>query len=223
MEKAKIYNVIILDKSGSMSSIRKEAVDSVNETLGAIRSVAKKNPECKQYVSVVAFCGCELKNFYTNTIIDEVKNIDANDYTPCCTTPLYDAVGCTITKLHSVMNQEENVTASVTIITDGYENASKEFSGRAVKALIEAYKNEGWMFAYIGADHDVEAVAFSLSIDNTLQFEKTAAGINAMASEFRNAYSSWSEEVGESLCDDTMSKSNKFSLLRAKGRGFFKK
>lgn len=58
---SKIYNVVILDKSGSMTSIRKQAVDSVNETFGCIRSMRKKNAEQEQFVTLVAFCGCEQK------------------------------------------------------------------------------------------------------------------------------------------------------------------
>lgn len=221
METAKIYNVIILDKSGSMSSIRKEAVDSVNETLGAIRSTARKNPDCKQYVSIVAFCGCELKHFYTNTIIDEVKNIEPHQYVPCCNTPLYDAVGDTIVKLHEAIIGEENATASITIITDGYENSSREFSGRAVKALIESYKKEGWMFAYIGADHDVEAVAYSLAIDNKMEFDKSASGVHAMSQKLSKAFSGWTESVAEPMCNPSLSAEDKKSILREKAGKFF--
>ena len=78
-------------------------------------------------------------------------------------TPLYDAIGNTITAVHRMMENDRNAIASVTIITDGYENASKEYTHTAIRSLIEAYKSEGWLFAYIGADHDVEAVSFSLS------------------------------------------------------------
>ena len=221
METAKIYNVIILDKSGSMSSIGKEAVDSVNETLGAIRSTARKNPDCKQYVSIVAFCGCELKHFYTNTIIDEVRNIKPHQYVPCCNTPLYDAVGDTIVKLHEAISAEENATASITIITDGYENSSREFSGRAVKALIESYKKEGWMFAYIGADHDVEAVAYSLAIDNKMEFDKSASGVHAMSQKLSKAFSGWTESVAEPMCNPSLSAEEKKSILREKAGKFF--
>ena len=172
--KTKIYNVIILDKSGSMSTIAKQAVDGVNETLGGIRSSQLKDPTQDNYVTLVAFCGCELRTIYDNTPIAEVRDITPNDYRPCCMTPLYDAVGTTITRLHPIVTDNKGA-AAVTIITDGYENASHEYSGKAIKDLIERYKNEGWMFAYIGADHDVEAVAAQMSIDNTLVFDKTDA------------------------------------------------
>ena len=188
--KTKIYNVIILDKSGSMSTIAKQAVDGVNETLGGIRSSQLKDPTQDNYVTLVAFCGCELRTIYDNTPIAEVRDITPNDYRPCCMTPLYDAVGTTITRLHPIVTDNKGA-AAVTIITDGYENASREYSGKAIKDLIERYKNEGWMFAYIGADHDVEAVAAQMSIDNTLVFDKTEAGTREMFSRQQRSRSRW--------------------------------
>lgn len=188
--KTKIYNVIILDKSGSMSTIAKQAVDGVNETLGGIRSSQLNDPTQDNYVTLVAFCVCELRTIYDNTPIAEVRDITPNDYRPCCMTPLYDAIGTTITRLHPIVTDNKGA-AAVTIITDGYENASREYSGKAIKDLIERYKNEGWMFAYIGADHDVEAVAAQMSIDNTLVFDKSEAGTREMFTKHKRSRSHW--------------------------------
>lgn len=190
---SKIYNVVILDKSGSMTSIRKQAVDSVNETFGCIRSMRKKNAEQEQFVTLVAFCGCEQKEIYENTPIEKVNNITLADYEPCCMTPLYDAIGNVCTRLHTTIKDDASASVAVTIITDGYENASREFSGKAIKALIEAYKQEGWMFAYIGADHDVESVAFNLSIDNTMTWEKTEEGTEEMAKIVNESRVQWAD------------------------------
>lgn len=192
---SKIYNVVILDKSGSMTSIRKQAVDSVNETFGCIRSMRKKNAEQEQFVTLVAFCGCEQKVIYENTPIEKVSDITLADYEPCCMTPLYDAIGNVCTRLHTTVKDDESASVAVTIITDGYENASREFSAKAIKALIEAYKQEGWMFAYIGADHDVESVAFNLSIDNTMTWEKTEEGTEKMAKIVNESRMKWADNV----------------------------
>lgn len=192
---SKIYNVVILDKSGSMTSIRKQAVDSVNETFGCIRSMRKKNAEQEQFVTLVAFCGCEQKVIYENAPIEKVNNITLTDYEPCCMTPLYDAIGNVCTRLHTTVKDDESASVAVTIVTDGYENASREFSGKAIKALIEAYKQEGWMFAYIGADHDVESVAFNLSIDNTMTWEKTEEGTEEMAKIVNESRVQWANRV----------------------------
>ena len=98
--KTKIFNVMILDKSGSMNSIARQAVTGVNETLASIRSQQLKNPEQDNYVTLVAFCGCELKTIYDQVPIAETKDLTDSDYRPCCMTPLYDAVGTTITRIH---------------------------------------------------------------------------------------------------------------------------
>lgn len=198
------YNVVILDKSGSMSSIRKQAIDGVNETFGSIRSSQKKHPDMKQLVTLVAFCGCEQKVIYENTPIDEVKDITQNDYQPCCMTPLYDTIGNVCSRLHNKVKGDATASVAVTIITDGYENASREFSGKAIKALIEAYKEDGWMFAYIGADHDVEAVAFSLAIDNHMSFDKTETGTTQMFAKMSSSLNNYISAVEEASisCDD---------------------
>lgn len=219
MEKKEIQNAIILDKSGSMSSISCQAVDSVNEVLGSIRSAAKNDPTIDQIVTLVAFCGCERKVLIDRKNINDVENITYDQYRPCCTTPLYDAIGFTIRDIHKAMG--ENSAASVTIITDGYENSSTEFSGADIKALINSYKEEGWLFAYIGADHDVEAVAFNLSIDNTLKFEKTDAGVHEMSDSLTRSMHNWRGQVSCCLEAD-MSPEERKKSLKEKAKDFFK-
>ena len=132
---------------------------------------------------------------YENAPIEKVNNITPSDYEPCCMTPLYDAIGNVCTRLHTTVKDDESASVAVTIVTDGYENASREFSGKAIKALIEAYKQEGWMFAYIGADHDVESVAFNLSIDNTMTWEKTEEGTEKMAKIVNESRMQWADRV----------------------------
>ncbi|MBR4829554.1 MAG: VWA domain-containing protein [Muribaculaceae bacterium] len=189
--KTKVFNVIVLDKSGSMSSIARQAIDGVNETIGSIKSAQEKNPDQEHTVTLVAFCGCEMRSIYDNVPVAEAKPLTDKDYRPCCMTPLYDAIGTTISRVHALKTQENDSLALVTIITDGYENASHEFTHSAIRALIESYKEQGWQFTYIGADHDVEHVSFSLSIDHHLQFDKTAAGTKAMFAKERKSRDRW--------------------------------
>ena len=190
-----VYNVIILDKSGSMSSITRQAIDGVNETIGSIKSAQEKNPDQTHKVTLVAFCGCEQRLIYDNVPVAEVQTLTDKDYRPCCMTPLYDAIGTTITRVHRLKSDDADSLALVTIITDGYENASHEFSHSAIKSLIESYKEQGWQFTYIGADHDVEQVSYSLSIDHHLQFEKSEAGTQAMFAKQRRSQNRWMEKM----------------------------
>ena len=218
----KVYNVIILDKSGSMSSIAKQAIDGVNETIASIKRNQEKHPERDNRITLVAFCGCEIKKIYEQAPVGEVRPITSADYRPCCMTPLYDAIGNTITSVHRMMEDDSNAIASVTIITDGYENDSKEFSHTAIKSLIEAYKSEGWLFAYIGADHDVEAVAFRLSIDNHLAFDKTQEGTHTMFCCLQSNLNNYVDEVAPIMASEELDADKKKEVLRKRSRNFFK-
>ena len=177
--KTQIFNLIILDKSGSMSSIAKAAISGFNETLGSIRSAQENYKDMQEhFVSLMIFCGCEKKLVYDRVPVADVKELTSRDYRPCCNTPLYDAMGLSINALFKEIKDKEDATAVVTVITDGMENSSREYRGADIKALVERMKNEeGWNFSYIGTNQDVEAVSGSLSIDNHLSFADDDAGM----------------------------------------------
>ena len=212
--KTKIFNVMILDKSGSMNSIARQAVTGVNETLASIRSQQLKNPEQDNYVTLVAFCGCELKTIYDQVPIAETKDLTDSDYRPCCMTPLYDAVGTTITRVHALKSKDDYSMALVTIITDGYENASREFTLTAIKSLIDSYKEQGWQFTYIGADHDVEHVAFSLHIDHHLQFDKTPQATHAMFAKERKSRHRWTKKLATLMTSDDIDEDERLRQIK---------
>ena len=177
--KTQIFNLIILDKSGSMSSIAKAAIAGFNETVGGIRSAQERFKETQEhFVSLMIFCNCEKRLVYDKVPVAEVKELTSKEYQPCCCTPLYDAMGISINALYKDIKDKEDATAMVTVITDGMENASREYNGAAIKALVERMKNEeGWNFAYIGTNQDVEAVSASLNIDNHMSFEDDERGM----------------------------------------------
>jgi hypothetical protein len=177
--KTQVYNLIILDKSGSMSSIANAAISGFNETVGGIRSAQERFKDTQEhFVSLMIFCNCEKTMVYDMVPVNEVKELTSREYRPCCCTPLYDAMGISINALYNAIKDKEDATAVVTVITDGYENASKEYSGKAIKALVERMKDEeGWNFAYIGTNQDVEATASSLNIDHHMSFRDDEAGM----------------------------------------------
>ena len=167
----KVFNLIILDESGSMCRIEKQAVDGVNETIQSIRAAQKTNAKQKHYVTLVTF-NEESKVLYNCAPVDEVRDITDKEYEPNCCTALFDAMGMSLMELKKTVADENRVL--VTIITDGEENSSKEYDGTAIKKLVENFKQKGWIFTYIGANQDVEKVAESMSINNTMAFEATS-------------------------------------------------
>lgn len=176
--KQRVFNLIILDESGSMSSIERQAIDGVNETMQTIRSAQKKHEEQEHFVTFVSFNSDGIKTIYDMMEADNVNEITDKDYCPACCTPLYDAMGVSLTKLRKSVAEEDVVL--VTVITDGYENASHEYNGQAIKSLVESLKAKGWVFTYIGANQDAERVAATIAINNTLSFSASAEGTKAM-------------------------------------------
>lgn len=165
----RVHNLIILDESGSMSLIYRPALTGVNETLQTIRSAQEEHQNQQHFVTLVAFDSGHYNQIYAHVPAAYATDITNEQYRPGGCTPLYDAMGRGLTELRPNVAKED--IALVTVITDGYENASREFNGKAIKALVESLKSQGWVFTYIGANQDVEAVAASMSIDNHLAFE----------------------------------------------------
>ena len=178
--KTQVFNVIILDKSGSMESIRQAAIDGFNETLAGIKKAQEKYADTQEhFVTLLTFCDCEKKYVFDKVPIADVRKLTMADYEPCCCTPLYDAMGFTLTTMRNHVKNIEDSVVVVTIITDGLENASKEYTGTAVKQLVEKLKGEGWTFTYMGANQNSVEVAFNLSIRNARNFSATAHGTMA--------------------------------------------
>ena len=194
--KTRIFNLIIIDESGSMQSIKKAAIDSVNETIQTIRSAQKKYDDQEHYVSLVTF-NDDVKTVYECVPVDEVKELTAETYQPDCCTALYDAMGISLNALRKKVAEDDKVL--VTVVTDGYENASKEYSGKAIKALVDELKAKGWVFAYIGANQDVEAVAATISITNVLKFEATDLGTACMSERVVKGRSRWFSKIAQGM------------------------
>ena len=189
--KTKVYNLVILDKSGSMTSIANAAISGFNETIGGIRSAQKQFADTQEhYVSLMVFCSCDKSFIYDSVPVAEVKELTSREYRPCCCTPLYDAMGISLNKLYNDIKDNPDATAVVTVITDGLENASQEYHLADIKALVERLKNEeGWNFSYIGTNQDVEKSSRDLSIDNHMAFVDDPKGMEDAWLKERNSRS----------------------------------
>lgn len=180
MEVKNIINLIILDASGSMESIYHQALSGVNESIQTIRIAQKDHPELCQYLTLASFNSGNnyLKVKYFVSPIEKVEEITKEDYVVRGCTALYDAMGEMISELKRKITPEDRVL--ITVITDGYENSSQHWSGPQIKSLVEELRHEGWTFTYIGANQNVEAVAGTMGIRNTLDFEETDDGTVSM-------------------------------------------
>ena len=193
--KTRIFNLLILDESGSMCSIEKQAIDGVNETLQSVRAAQKKYEDQEHYVSFVTFNSSSIKTVLDRVEATKVEDIPPAQYNPSCSTPLYDAIGKSVMELKKSVAENDKVL--VTIITDGYENASREYSQSSVKALTEKLGQRGWTFAYIGANQDAMAVSHGLGIKNAMNFEATVCGTVMMSQKLAASRERWFNRISE--------------------------
>lgn len=180
--KQRIFNLIILDESGSMQMIREQAVSGLNETFQTIRLAQENHPEQQHYISFVTFNSDRIKKVMDRLAVDTNKELKWNDFWPNSCTPLFDAMGLSLSELKT--HVRENDVVLVTIITDGMENSSKEYSGNNIKDMVNDLKKKGWVFAYIGTNQDVDAIADNLGIRSRMHYNYSPEGA---ASMFRTA------------------------------------
>ena len=166
----RVHNLIIVDESGSMEVIRKQAFVGMNETLQTVRKMQEKFPDQEQYVTLLTFDSGHTTWHYDNLPAALTKDLDWKAYCPGGGTPLYDAIGKGI------------------IITDGEENSSEEWTLKMIRKMIEKLKKQNWTFTLIGTDNlDVETMAHSFAIDEHLEFQQDEAGTKAMFARERRS------------------------------------
>ena len=182
----KVFNLIIVDESGSMSVIRKQAFTGMNETLSTVRSMQEKFPDTEQHVTLVTFDSDHMKWHYNDALARDTHDLTWKAYNPCAATPLYDAIGKTVSALNAQAGKDDNVL--VTIITDGYENCSEEWTLKMVRQLIEKLKEQNWTFTLIGTDNlDDKDMARGFCINESMAFKQDEEGTKAMFARERKA------------------------------------
>ena len=197
----KIYNVIILDESGSMYSIARQAVSGLNETIQTIRHAQQEFPNQQHIVTLTTFNSARIHTLYNLAPIGEVKCLNMKHFQPEASTPLYDAIGRTLTPLRKIVGKKDKVL--VTIITDGYENASIEYDLQSIGKMVEDLKRCGWVFTYIGANQDAHKVAASMSINIAMDYSTTEAETEEMFAKERSARGRWFRDIAANKEVDT--------------------
>lgn len=180
--------VFILDRSGSMYNL-------VNDTIGGFNSMieSQKKEPGEAYVTTVLFDDhYELLHDHIN--LKEIHPITDKEYYTRGCTALLDAVGKTINsigaRLNNTLEDERPDKVIFVIMTDGYENASNEFTKSEVKEMIEHQQSKySWTFMFLGADIDAVGEAQSLGIksDFARSHTHTSLGAQSVYSAVSNA------------------------------------
>ena len=191
----KVFNLIILDESGSMQAIKKATIEGFNEVVQTIRGVEQQYPEQEHYISLVTFNGLGIKTLLSMRPVAVLQEIDGTKFRPEASTPLYDAIGLSLGSLRRELEKVTDYNVLVTILTDGEENASTEYSGAVIRGLISELSLKNWTFTYIGANHDVENFAMKISITNTMTFQTNEEDMKKMFDREKNARMNYSRKI----------------------------
>lgn len=142
---------LVLDRSGSMQAVREDALGSVNSYIQA----AKENRDLYEArFSMVTFSSESVDVIRKNEIMETVKPVGSDEYHCAGWTPLFDAVGRGIGILDEALESRLG-KAILVVMTDGMENASREFSHEKITELIKTRQERGWLVTFLGEGLDV--------------------------------------------------------------------
>lgn len=209
MKTGKARIVILVDRSGSMSNVREATVSGINEFI-----TAQKAEPGEATIKIVQFDEHRGESTF-ETILDaplnNITTISDDQYTPRGMTPLNDSTARAINELgaelRSLPEADRPDKVIVCIVTDGHENASKEFAnhkgGKAkIKAMVEHQQSKyNWKFTYVGANVDAitEAAQYGIMAMDALQFtsdvEHTKNAFRGVSNYMKSVRSSSAENL----------------------------
>lgn len=169
---------ILLDRSGSMASIK-------DDTEGGFNTFIDKQRLPGKFVGVtLAQFDTEYDVVYANRSIGEVPPLDLQ---PRGGTALYDGIGRLITEvgreLASLPESERPGDVTVVVLTDGHENSSREWTHEAVRAAITRQEQDyAWDFLFLGANMDAVSVGTSMGFagDKSITYAASSAGVEGV-------------------------------------------
>lgn len=159
-----------MDNSGSMKSLGKEPIDSLN-------NFYKDQIVSGNFNSTLVFFNNKVDFIHKNILSSKLETISYDKYVPNGMTALYDAIGDGIEYQKTIHN--DNVI--VVILTDGLENSSQKYNKSKIKDLVSKLeKDNGWKFIYLGANQDSFEVGKSIGVNTSSNYEYSPIGINCI-------------------------------------------
>jgi Mg-chelatase subunit ChlD len=189
-----VHISIVLDRSGSMGSIRDDIVGGFNEFLRRQRET-----EGEGRVTLVQFDSQDPFELLIDGVdLGEVRDLDPSAYQPRSTTPLYDAVGRMIVRIDGEIARRSDLALPaedqvVLIVTDGLENASTDFDRSTIFRMVSERQERGWVFVFLGADQDVYAEGHKVGVaaGNRVSWQKSKEGSKKLWDDVAHSTSSY--------------------------------
>lgn len=196
---------IVLDRSGSMESIK-------DDTIGGFNSFLEDQKETPgdDLLTLIQFDN-RYEVVHDAVPLSEVKPLNGKTFVPRASTALLDAIGRAINstgaRLATMKEEDRPEQVIFVIVTDGYENASQEFSRKQVFDMIDHQTEKySWQFVYLGANQDAIKVASNLGISagSSMSYAATSVGTNSAWKGFSRSVTS--RKLGASPKDYSFTK-----------------
>lgn len=172
---------VILDRTGSMQSIRDDTIGGFNTFLSQQKETAGRAT-----MTLVQFDSQEPYEVIHDFVpLAEVPELTRESFVPRASTPLLDAIGRGINDLEARLAGMDEMARPqqvvLVIITDGQENASREFSKGDIEKMIGEKQAANWQFVFLSADLAAigEALAAGFRPASAMMFDKTSGGTRA--------------------------------------------
>jgi Mg-chelatase subunit ChlD len=159
--------LVIADRSGSMSAIKDDAIGGFNSFLEEQQRI-----DGDAAMTLVLFDD-RYEVPVESQDLQKVKPLTESTFVPRGMTAMNDAIGRAVNDLIS-RNPEK---AIICILTDGMENASKEFTTPQIKELMKTVESKGWEVVYLAANQDAFSEGSIRGITNNINFAATSKGI----------------------------------------------
>lgn len=187
----KTYVALVLDRSGSMGTMQDQAISLFNEQLQTIKNAPAEAGE--SLVTLVTFASI-VENPIRVAQPTAIQPLNRATYHPGGSTAMYDGMGQAINLLSQYDKEGDDVAFLVVTITDGQENASREFTGAKLSEMIRRLKATGrWTFTVAGANINVDALATTLNIEyaNVMAFNADTEGFQTMSASTSRGLNSY--------------------------------
>src|SRR3984957_5794611 len=199
------HDFILLDRSGSMQVLWSEALHSVN---AYVKKLAEDRVDTGVTLATFDKDGEEFKfEIVRDRIVPSTwKPVSSEDAIPRGMTPLNDAIGRIVTLAKAGFNGTQYDKLALVIMTDGLENASREYSHKAAKALLDDCRAKNWQVIFLGANFDNAAQAASYGNAAASTVRSSAENLGATMAETASLRASYAATSAPMIFTDEQKK-----------------
>ncbi|MEZ5997221.1 MAG: VWA domain-containing protein [Hyphomonas sp.] len=220
MAQPKTHSYILLDRTGSMSSIWTEALSSVNAYAGDISSQAGDIVPDITLAVFDAQDGLQFDVLRRSVKAGDWQNVTDKEASPRGMTPLFDAIA----RIVALAEADSPDKAVIVIMTDGQENASREVTKAGVKAALERAEKRGWEVVFLGAEFanfsDADAVGISAAKSMSMGHDRMRASMSRLSRKSQAYYQNAAATVDFDETD--REEAGEADVQKRKGTGLFK-